>query len=41
MKEVFATPNPVEAHLVRGLLEDAGIVAVVRNEVLSTWIGEA
>jgi hypothetical protein len=38
--EVFATRNPAEAHLVRGLLENAGIAAVVENDVLSQWVGE-
>jgi predicted RNA-binding Zn-ribbon protein involved in translation (DUF1610 family) len=28
VKEVFATRNPAEAHLVRGLLENAGIAGV-------------
>lgn len=40
VKEVFATRNPAEAHLVRGLLENAGIAAIVENDVLSQWIGE-
>jgi predicted RNA-binding Zn-ribbon protein involved in translation (DUF1610 family) len=40
VKEVFATRNPAEAHLVRGLLENAGIAAVVENDVLSQWVGE-
>ncbi len=40
MKEVFATRDPVEAHLVRGLLENAGIKAVVENDQLATGLGE-
>jgi hypothetical protein len=40
VKEVFATRNPVEAHLVRGLLENAGIAAIVENDVLTTGVGE-
>lgn len=40
MKEVYATRNPAEAHLVRGLLENAGIAAVVENDVLTTGVGE-
>lgn len=40
MKEVYATRNPAEAHLVRGLLENAGIAAVVQNDVLTTGVGE-
>jgi len=40
MKEVYSTRNPVEAQLVRGLLESAGIKAVVENERLATGVGE-
>ena len=40
MKEVFATRNPAEAHLVRGLLENAGIAAIVENDILATGVGE-
>lgn len=40
MKEVYATRNPAEAHLVRGLLENAGIKAVVENDTLATGVGE-
>ncbi len=40
VKEVFVTRNPAEAHLVRGLLENAGIAAVVENDVLTTGVGE-
>ena len=40
MKEVFVTRNPAEAHLVRGLLENAGIAAVVENDALATGVGE-
>jgi len=39
VKEVYATRNPAEAHLVRGLLENAGIAAVVENDTLSTGVG--
>jgi hypothetical protein len=40
VKEVFATRNPIEAHFVRGMLENAGIAALVENDVLSQWVGE-
>lgn len=40
MREVFSTRNPAEAHLVRGLLENAGIAAVVENDLLATGVGE-
>jgi hypothetical protein len=40
MKEVFSTHDPNEAFLVRGLLENAGIAAVVQNEPLSQMLGE-
>lgn len=34
MKQVFAAQHPAEAHLVKGLLESAGIAAEVRGEDL-------
>jgi HAD superfamily hydrolase (TIGR01458 family) len=40
VKEVYVTRNPAEAHLVRGLLESAGIAAVVVNDELATGVGE-
>jgi len=40
MKEVYVTRNPAEAHLVRGLLENAGIAAVVENDELQAGVGE-
>lgn len=40
MKEVYASRNPAEAQLVRGLLEDAGISAVVQNEQLFAGFAE-
>lgn len=40
MKEVFVTHNLAEAHLVRGVLENAGIAAVVQNDILYAGLGE-
>jgi len=40
MELVFVGWNVAEAHLVKGLLENAGLFAQVRNEVLSCLIGE-
>lgn len=34
MTKVFVAQHPTEAHLVRGLLESGGIVAMVRGETL-------
>lgn len=39
MKDVYSTQDPVEAHLVRGMLESAGIAAVVENDVPTTMQG--
>ena len=39
MKDVYAAGDPVEAELVRGMLESAGIAAVVENDVPTTWEG--
>ena len=41
MEQVFVAQHPTEAHLVRGLLEANGIVAVVRGESLFGARGEA
>lgn len=40
MKEVFATWSPVESQFVRGLLENAGIAAVVRTDSLFARFAE-
>jgi len=40
MKEVFVTHSAAEAHLLRGLLENAGIAAVVENDFLYSGLGE-
>ena len=41
MHQVFVAQHPTEAHLVKGLLEANGIVAVVRGESLFGARGEA
>jgi hypothetical protein len=38
MEKVFVAQNPVEAHLVLGLLEAEGIAAEVRGEALFTTL---
>ncbi len=40
MKQVFVARDPVEAHLVKGLLESSGIRAEVRGEALWGTRGE-
>jgi len=40
MKQVFVARDPVEAHLVKGLLESRGIDAEVRGEALWGTRGE-
>ncbi|MDQ3777112.1 MAG: DUF2007 domain-containing protein [Pseudomonadota bacterium] len=40
MKRVYTARHPIDAHLVRGLLEAAGIPAEVRGEVLFGARGE-
>jgi hypothetical protein len=40
VKDLYAAGDPVEAELVRGMLESAGIAAVVENDVPTTWEGE-
>jgi len=40
MKKLFSAADPMEAHLVRGLLEEAGITAVVQGEALWSARGE-
>jgi hypothetical protein len=40
MKQVFVARDPVEAHLVKGLLESNGINAEVRGEALWGTRGE-
>ena len=40
MEQVFVAQHPTEAHLVRGLLEANGIVAVVHGEILFSVRGE-
>jgi hypothetical protein len=40
MKQVFVARNPVEAHLVKGMLEARGIRAEVRGEALWGTRGE-
>src|SRR5688500_20379812 len=41
LKQVFVAQHPTEAHLVQGLLEANGIVAVVHGESLFSARGEA
>ena len=38
MKQVYAAPNPTEAHLVAGLLEQEGIPSAVRGDALFTTV---
>ena len=40
MQKVYSAQNPVEAHIVRGLLEQQGITARVNGEYLQGGIGE-
>ena len=40
MKKLFSAADPMEANLVRGLLEEAGIVANVQGEALWSARGE-
>ena len=40
MQKVYSAQNPVEAHIVRGLLEQQGIEARVNGEYLQGGIGE-
>ena len=40
MRKVYSAQNPVEAHIIRGLLEQQGIVARVNGEYLQGGIGE-
>jgi Putative prokaryotic signal transducing protein len=39
VKDVYSTESPVDAQIVRGVLESAGIAAVVENDVPTTWEG--
>lgn len=40
MQKVYSAQNPIEAHIVRGLLEQQGIAARVNGEYLQGGIGE-
>ncbi len=40
MKKIFVAQDPMEAHFVRGLLEEAGFRAVILGESLATARGE-
>lgn len=40
MKRVFTSPTVTEAHLVRGVLANEGIDAIIRNEHVSGLAGE-
>lgn len=40
MKQVYSAEHPTEAHLVKGILEAAGIEALVKGEVLFSARGE-
>ena len=40
MKKLFTAADPMEAHLVRGLLEEAGIIADVQGEAIWVARGE-
>ena len=37
---IFLASNPVQAHVVRGLIEAEGIVVYLKGEVLSSALGE-
>jgi Putative prokaryotic signal transducing protein len=41
MRKVYTAANPIQAHVLRGALEAAGIDAVVRGEYLFNARGEA
>lgn len=40
MPKVYSAQNPVEAHIVKGMLEQQGIAARVNGEYLQGGIGE-
>lgn len=40
MPKVYSAQNPVDAHIVKGLLEQQGITALVNGEYLQGGIGE-
>ena len=40
MPKVYSAQNPVEAHIIKGLLEQQGIQAIVNGEYLQGGIGE-
>lgn len=40
MKRVFTVPTITEAHLIRGVLENEGIDAIIKNEHLAGLAGE-
>jgi hypothetical protein len=40
MKKVYIADNPMDAHLVRGVLENEGIECFVENEGLTQAMGE-
>ena len=40
MQKVYSAQNPIDAHIVRGLLEQQGIAARVNGEYLQGGIGE-
>ena len=40
MKRVFSEPNPIFIHQLKDLLEEKGIVCIIKNELLSGGAGE-
>ena len=40
MKRVYAEPAPIFIHQLKDLLEEKGIVAIIKNEFLSGGVGE-
>ena len=40
MQKVYSAQNPIDAHIVKGLLEQQGVVARVNGEYLQGGIGE-
>ncbi len=40
MKRVYSEPSPIFIHQIKELLEDKGIKAILKNEMLSGGVGE-
>jgi hypothetical protein len=40
MRQVYSAEHPTEAHIVKGILESAGIAAVVKGDILFSARGE-